>query len=101
MKLLVITCLKEDLVEVSRIFKQGKIDVYSTSDIVGRRDGETHNIMADWFVSGGEEVDSIMIFSFTTEVKAVKSLQLIKEFNKATMPAFPLRAFVMSVDQSV
>lgn len=101
MKLIVITCLKEYLRDVAKIFKQGNIDVFSTSDIIGHHNGASHNILEDWFVSAGEEVDSIMIFTFMSEENAAIGLKLIKEYNQTTKSDFPIRAFIMPVDQSV
>jgi hypothetical protein len=101
MKLLVITCLKEYLSDVAEIFKQGNIEVFSTSDIIGHRNGASHNILEDWFVSGGEKVESIMIFTFTSEENAAIGLKLVKEYNETTKSDFPIRAFIMPVDQSV
>lgn len=101
MKLLLITCLKEYLGDVSKIFAQGNIEVFSTSDIIGHREGAAHNMLDDWFVSGGEEVDSIMIFTFTSDENAATGLQLIKEHNETMKLDFPIRAFMMPVDQAV
>ncbi|MCO5946770.1 hypothetical protein [Mucilaginibacter flavidus] len=56
MKLLVVTCLKEYLNDVSKIFKQANIDVFSTSEIVGHRDGAPSNMLEDWFASGAEQM---------------------------------------------
>jgi hypothetical protein len=51
MKLLIITCLKELVGDVSKIFKQANIDVFSTTEITGYREGNPHNLREDWFVS--------------------------------------------------
>jgi len=101
MKLLVITCLKEYLKDVSKIFKEGNIDVFSTSDIVGHRDSKIRSLIDDWFVSGGEEVDSIMVFTFTSNESATLGMKLIKTHNETMKLDFPIRAFMMPVEQSI
>ena len=52
-------------------------------------------------MSGSEEVDSIMIFTFTSEENAASGMNLIKEYNEKMKLYFPIRAFMMPVEQSV
>lgn len=101
MKLLVVTCLKEYLGDISRIFKQANIDVFSTTEVTGRRDFESSSLLEDWFASGGEEVDSMMIFTFTPAANAEHGMELIREYNETLKENFPVRAFVMPVEKSV
>lgn len=101
MKLLVVTCLKEHLNEVAKIFKQADIDVFSTSEMVGHRNGPTTNMLDEWFASGGEDVDSMMIFTFTTANNAEHAMSLIKDHNETLKDNFPVRAFIMPVEKSV
>jgi len=101
MKLLVVTCLKEYLNDVSKIFKQANIDVFSTSEIVGHRDGAPFNVLEDWFASGDEQFDSLMIFTFTNELNAGRGIELIKNYNATLKENFPVRAFVMPVEKAI
>src|SRR3569833_2055258 len=101
MKLLVVTCLKEYLNEISKIFKQANINVFSTSEIVGHRNGAPLNLLEDWFASGGEDVDSMMIFTFTPAANAEHGLALIKDYNETLKDNYPVRAFIMPVEKSV
>jgi hypothetical protein len=101
MKLLVVTCLKEYLKDISKIFRQANIDVFSTSEIVGHRDGAPLTLLEDWFASGGEQFDSLMIFTFTNELNAEQGMELIKNYNVTLKENFPVRAFVMPVEKSV
>jgi len=101
MKLLIVTCLKEYLADVSQIFKQANIDVFSTSDIIGHRDGTPQNILEDWFARGEEQVDSVMIFTFTSETHAERGMELIIDYNKNLKENFPVRAFILPVDKSL
>lgn len=101
MKLLVVTCLKEYLKDVSKIFKQANIEVFSTSEIVGHRDGASLNLIEDWFASGDELSDSLMIFTFTNELNAGHGMELIKNYNATLKENFPVRAFVMPVEKFI
>jgi hypothetical protein len=98
MKLLIVTCLKEYLTDVARIFKQSKIEVFSTNEITGHRDSASPNLLEDWFASGGEAVDSMMIFTFTTSANAERRMTLIKNYNETLKENFPVRAFIMPVE---
>ncbi|CAN5455998.1 hypothetical protein BH09BAC6_BH09BAC6_33380 [soil metagenome] len=100
MKLFIVTCLKEYLGDISKIFKRANIDVFSTSNIIGHREGQPLSILEDWFASGGEQVDSLMIFTFTSDTNASLGMQLIEKYNEQLLENFPVRAFIMSVDKS-
>jgi hypothetical protein len=101
MKLFIATCLKEYLADVSKIFKQANIDVFSTIDITGHRDSRSTNILEDWFASGGEQADSMMIFTFTSETNAERGMELIIDYNKNLKENFPVRAFILPVENSI
>jgi hypothetical protein len=100
MKLLIVTCVKEHLADVSAIFKQANIDVFSTSDIIGHREGLPTSLLEDWFAVGGELVDSLMIFTFTSAENAALGIELINKHNEKLKDNFPVRAFSMPVENS-
>jgi hypothetical protein len=101
MKLLVVTCLKEYLGDVALIFRQANIDVFSTSEIVGHRNGAPLNLLEDWFASGDEQFDSMMIFTFTPAANAEHGIALIKDYNKTIKGNFLIRAFIMPVEKDI
>lgn len=101
MKLLIVTCMKESLADIARIFKQAEIDVFSTSDIAGHRNNATANLLEDWFASGGEAANSMMIFTFTISANAEKGIELINDYNETSKVDFPVRAFIMPVEKAV
>ena len=100
MKLFIVTCLKDYLGDVSKIFKQANINVFSTSNIIGHRGGQPLSLLEDWFASGGEQVDSLMIFTFTSDANASLGMQLIEKYNEQLLENFPVRAFIMPVEKS-
>jgi hypothetical protein len=101
MKLFIVTFLKEYLADVSKIFKQANIDVFSTCDIIGHRDGQPTILLEDWFASGDEQFNSLMIFTFTVEANAIRGMELIEIYNQNVMAKFPVRAFLVPVEKSL
>lgn len=100
MKLLMVTCLKEDQKLVMEIFHQSGVPVFSATEIVGFKEGDPNNLMDNWFSRGSAPFDSWLSFSFTDEGKSDRVLQLVKEFNQKRATNFPVRAFVVPVEKS-
>lgn len=99
MKLLIITSIKEYQDKVADIFKETGIQVFSVSEIAGFKEGSSVSLMHSWFGSGGDSYDSIMLFSFTEKEKAEKALELIKDYNEKENTNFPIRGFILPVEQ--
>ena len=100
MKFFIVTCLKEFQEDVSKIFKAANIHVFSATDVIGFKDGQTPNLLEEWFASGDEKFDSLFIFSFTEDENAERALELIKEYNEENQTNFPIRAFIVPVDKA-
>ena len=100
MKLFIVTCLKEFQDDVTKIFKQADIHVFSATPIIGFRDNQRMDVMDSWFAAGDEKMDSLMLFSFTAEENANHGMELIKKFNKGNETQFPLRAFIVPVENA-
>lgn len=100
MKFFIITCVKESQAEVIKIFKQAEIFAFSITDITGFKNHHTPDLLDDWFASGGEKFDSIVIFSFTGTVNAEHGMELINNYNKESETKFPIRAFIVPVEKS-
>ena len=100
MKLLVVTSLKEYQKTVSGIIEKAGIEVFSVSETIGFKDHRTPNLLDNWFSSGNEHFDSIVLFTFTEEAKAELALTLLQKHNAENETGFPLRAFVMPVEKS-
>ncbi len=98
MKLLIVTAIKEDLHNVSRIMQKATVSVFSVSETVGHKT-EHHDYMPDnWFGKNEDGTDAIFLFSFTEDNKAYKVVELVKEHNHATQTSFPIRAFISPVE---
>ncbi len=100
MKFFVVTSLKEYKEDVFKIFKEASINVYSATEVIGFKKGDKANLIADWFASGDEQFDSILLFSFTAAANAESAMKLIKDFNARSESGFPIRAFVMPVESA-
>ncbi|KAA9040573.1 hypothetical protein FW778_00580 [Ginsengibacter hankyongi] len=100
MKFFIVTCLKEYHDVVTKIFKQANIRVFSVTDVIGFKDNHTPNLLADWFASGDEKFDSMIIFSFTDVENAEHAMDLIKKYNDTSDTGFPLRAFIVPVEKT-
>ena len=100
MKFFIVTCLKEYQDEVTKIFKQAKINVFSATDVIGFKDNYSLNLLEDWFASGDEKFDSLFIFSFTADENAALGMDLIKKHNEQSETNFPIRAFIVPVEKA-
>ncbi|HWB25669.1 MAG TPA: hypothetical protein VG738_09325 [Chitinophagaceae bacterium] len=100
MKLLFVTCLKEDRQQVADLFKKAKISVFSATHTTGFKDDYSENLGDNWFGAEGEEFDSVFLYSFTSAEKADKALLLIQDYNDTSQSSYPIRAFIIPVEGS-
>lgn len=100
MKLLVITTLKDYQKKVADILSKCGISVFSVSETIGFKDQHHFNLLDNWFSSGGDQFNSIVVFSFTSNDNANSVMAEVKKYNEIHDSGFPIRAFIMTVDQS-
>ena len=100
MKLLVITSLKEYQKTVTVILTKSGINIFSVSETIGFKDRHQVDLLDNWFSSGDDQFDSIVAFSFTTDENATAAMAEVKTSNAKNNTGFPIRAFIMNVDQS-
>ncbi len=101
MKLFITTCLKDNQEDIQKIFKQANINVFSITDVTGFKQNDSVNLLEEWFASGDEKFDSILVFSFTTIENVDNCMNLIEAFNQNSGSQFPIRAFVVPVEKSI
>jgi len=99
MKLIVVTCLKEDQQKAGKLLLQAGVQVYSASPATGYKNEQETNLLNAWFSAGSEAYDSVFMYSFTTAESAQKALALVKAYNLENDTDFPLRAFILPVEQ--
>jgi hypothetical protein len=100
MKLLMVTCLKEYQKAVREIFHRSKVTVFSATEMVGFKEGNSSDLSDNWFSHGAAPFDSLLTFSFTGEGEAEEVLRQVNEFNQTHPGKFPVRAFIVPVEKS-
>ena len=100
MKLFIVTCIKEYQPDVTRIFKEANIHVFSATEVTGFKNNHPPDLLEEWFAAGDEQVDAVMLFSFTADEQAAAGIELIKKYNKQNETGFPVRAFIVPVEKS-
>jgi hypothetical protein len=99
MKLVLVTAVEEFQNEVLKLFKEAKIENFSSSDIDGYKNIPSLLVASNWFsgIKGGNE--SIMYFSFTEDKNIDNLFNLIKEFNKNLETNNPVKAVVVPIEK--
>lgn len=100
MKLLFITCLQDFKTDVMKIFHQARVKVFSVTETTGVKDEHDTNLLDDWFGNKDGEYDSLILFSFTSGETAAEAMRLIKTYNEEAGNRFPIRAFILPVEDS-
>lgn len=100
MKLLIVTSLKEHQKTVARILEQAGVRVFSVSETTGFKSIADDDLTTNWFAREQDHFNSVIIFSFTQNDHAGRALDLIKKHNEENNTGFPVRAFVMPVEQA-
>jgi hypothetical protein len=67
---------------------------------IGFKDNQTPKLLEDWFASGDEKFDSMIIFSFADNENAEHAMELIKKYNEVNETGFPVRAFIVPVEKT-
>lgn len=99
MKLLIVTCIREDEREVRKIFHQTGIKLFSVLNARGIKDEPDTNLLDDWFGNQDGETDARVLFSFSMPEAAKHCITLINELNQMLDKSFPIRAFMLSVEE--
>jgi hypothetical protein len=100
MKLLIITSLKEYQEAIAKILEKSGVRVFSASDTTGFRSVTDDDLTENWFARTRDQADSVFLFSFTRSDNATRALNLIRQFNDETHTGFPVRAFVVPVENA-
>ncbi len=101
MKFFIATCLREYKDDIAKLFKEAGIGTYSTNDITGVKQNGEPNLVQEWFAAGDEQFDSVILFSFTADKNAKNAKRLIEEYNNKNQTGFPVRAFIIPVEDSI
>ena len=98
MKMFIVTSIKEDLQNVSQIFEEAQIPVFSVSDTIGHKSEHNNYLLNNWFARSDAATSALFFFSFTDDEKAANALELVKNHNTLKPNSFPIRAFIVPVE---
>lgn len=101
MKLLVITGSVHFDEQIEEILKEAGLNVYSRSDISGRKENQNRNLSDNWFALANAYQDSVMFFAFTQKEKIAGALQAVEDYNETIASESRIRAFVLAVENHV
>lgn len=96
MKLLVVLSIQEYRAEVSKLLEEAGITIFSVSDTTGYKK-RGYNV--GWFGSANGKTNSIVMFSFTDADSAHKAIENINQCNLDKGMSFPVRGFVLNVEE--
>jgi hypothetical protein len=101
MQLLIITTVREYENHIPLLFQKAGIHAFSSTNINGFKSSEAENLMANWFSSARNQVESNIFFTFTSPDLIDQLLELIKEFNITVDGQNPIHAIVLDIDKFV
>ncbi|UNY97970.1 hypothetical protein MQE36_12845 [Zhouia spongiae] len=99
MKLLLVTVVEEFQEDILKLFKEAGIERYSGSDIHGYKELLSEKLIANWFLTEKDAIESAMFFSFTEDENTDKVFELIKAFNNQIETNNPVKAIVVPVEK--
>jgi|GEM_PF-267569 len=100
MKLLIVACVEEDLQKVSQVLTANGIMVFSVVSATGLHDHNNPILDDQWFARNVHYVRSNFLLAFTLENKAENVISRIRQYNETAQPEFPIRGFIIPVEQS-
>ncbi|SNY95313.1 hypothetical protein SAMN06265377_0980 [Flagellimonas pacifica] len=99
--MVIVTTAEEYQETIFKLFKKAGIETFSGSDIDGYKKRSPFFYTSSWFPSERGGVASNLFFSFTEEEKVTRLFAYIKEFNKSTDTANPIRAVEIPIERSI
>ena len=99
MKLIIVTSIIEHEKEICDIFKNSKIQTYSTFPIDGQKLQGANEMMDNWFSYNRETIDSKLYFTFASEAEIDKVMAKLDAFNKETKPVNPIQGIVIPIEK--
>lgn len=101
MKLIIVLGMAEHEKEISKMFKNSEIPIYSKVDIEGIKSGQKQVDLSNWFGSDEDTDLSIMFFAFIANENAELLIKKVADFNKNEERIAPLHAFQLPVEKFI
>ena len=96
MKLLVVLSIREYQHQVSSLLEKSGVNIFSVTETTGYKKRELN---PGWFGMGNGKTNSIVMFSFTDEQTAHRTLDLIDTCNSDIADPFPVRGYILDVER--
>lgn len=101
MKLVIVTAVEQFREDVLKLFKNAKIENFSSSDIDGYKNGSSLLMTSNWFSAGKSGSESSLFFSFTDDERIDNLFHLIKEYNGNVETNNLLKAVVLPIEKFI
>lgn len=98
-KLIALTVVKELEKDAVSMLKKAGILTWSTIHMEGHKEYSETLIDTNWFSSSHNNVDSVLLFSFTENEKIEGLIRLLNEFNQKADCSSPVKLAVLNVEQ--
>ena len=100
-KLIALTVVKELEKDAVSMLKKAGIHAWSTIHMEGHKEYSETLIETNWFSSTHNNVDSVLLFSFTENEKIEGLINLLNEFNQKADCSSPVKLAVLHVEQFI
>jgi len=100
-KLIVLTAVKELEKDAISLLKKAGLLTWSAINMEGHKQHSENHPEQNWFSSSHNNVDSVLLFSFTENGKIESLISLLNDFNKNADCTNPIRLAVMNVEQFI
>lgn len=101
MKLLAITCIAEIRADMIALLKKSGATALSETAITGHKLlGEGHHT-DEWFASGGETYDSVLLFSFCEAAVANACIDALADYLDSNKTPFPPKMAILQVEKAL
>lgn len=101
MKLLVITCIAEIKAEMITLLKKSGVTALSEMAITGHKLLAEGHHSDEWFASGGETYDSILLFSFCEAGVANACFTAVSAYLTVIKTPFPPKIAILEVENAL
>lgn len=100
-KLIVLTAVKELEKDAIFLLKKAGLHTWSAIRMEGHKQHTENQLENNWFSSSHNNVDSVLLFSYTENEKIELLISLLNDFNKNADCTSPIKLAVMNVEQFI
>ena len=101
MKLIIVLGVHEHQEQLSELFKEAGIPIFSKVDVEGFQSGSKQVDMSNWFGGGIDANSSILFFAFVPKQLAEIIIEKVRTFNSDENRISPLHLFQLPVEKFI